>query len=124
MSRKILVVLTIGMFLGVTSFSAIGVKQSLNSRISCLFGSKFAVNFGGDRLDQQQTECNKGLLILGHTTEGKPGKITNRVVFGFAQTFTYAIVASWIIILFFVWQKFKGLKKLNDYSLKRLRVVS
>ena len=46
------------------------------------------------------------------------------ITVGFAQTFTYAIVASWIIILFFVWQKFKGLKKLNDYSLKRLRVVS
>jgi len=87
LSRKILVILTIGMFLGIASFSAIGVKQSLNSKISCLFGSKFATNLGGDRLDQQQPECNKGLLILGHTTEGKPGKITNRVVFGFAQTF-------------------------------------
>ncbi|RLF61873.1 MAG: hypothetical protein DRN33_06305, partial [Thermoplasmata archaeon] len=54
------------MFLGVTSFSAIGVKQSLNSRISCLFGSKFAVNFGGDRLDQQQTECNDALLLDGY----------------------------------------------------------
>jgi len=84
-----LVVLTISMFLGIASFSAIGVKQSLNSKISCLFGSKFATNLGGDRLDQQQTECNDALLLDGYWAKqiGHTRWAVHKIGYGFYQFF-------------------------------------
>ena len=91
MKRKnVYVVLIAGMFLlvSIASFLVTGVEKLESScRIKYLPSGKSAANFGGDRLDQQQTECNNGLLIFGHTGEGKPPKITSCAVFGFAQTF-------------------------------------
>jgi len=86
MKRKnVYVVLIAGMFLviSIASFSTISLKQSTfsNSRINCQGGSKFATNLGGDRLDQQQTECNNAVLVYG---KGKGGGHCRG---GYAQSF-------------------------------------
>jgi len=86
MKRKnVYVVLIAGMFLlvSIASFLVTGVEKLENScRIKYLLSGKSAANFGGDRLDQHQTECNDGIQLYIH----KIAK--HHWIYGYAQSFT------------------------------------
>jgi len=92
MKRKnVYVVLIAGMFLlvSIASFLVTGVEKLENScRIKYLLSGKSAANFGGDRLDQQQTECNNEALLDGWWRRPcTHGYIIHKPGYGFYQLF-------------------------------------